>query len=141
MNSVEIAILLVLITVFLYFTAIILASFYFASKPRSIYKAIPDFGKVEDHRIKVHGKEIEFWVVYHENPTDKTVILTHAWGRDRGRMVGRARKWYNLGFNTIIISARDHGGSDRLFTGMNIMKFKEDIVAVINWWNKNKINY
>lgn len=135
-NPVLIAVLIILSILILYFLAIFLATFYFARIPRSIYDASPDLGKLKDHRIKVNKKEIELWVVYHEDQTKDTVILTHAWGRDRGRMISRARKWYNLGFNTIILSARDHGGSDRLFTGMHLLRFKEDVDAVINWWNK-----
>ncbi|MCY3413396.1 MAG: alpha/beta hydrolase [Candidatus Heimdallarchaeota archaeon] len=129
--------LLLLISLFIiYIFGIIAFSFYFARKPRSIYPAVPEFGIVEDLRIKSMGKEIELWVVRQQQPTENTVIVTHAWGRDRGRYVCRAEKWFNMGFNTIILSARDHGKSDKMFTGMNLLRFKEDVEATVNWWNK-----
>ncbi len=119
-----------------YITIIILVTFYFARIPRTKFDAVPEFGILTDHRLKVKNKEIELWFVKQESITDNTVVLTHAWGKDRGRMVARAEKWFNLGFNTIIISARDHGDSDRLLSGMHLMRFKEDIDAVINWYGK-----
>lgn len=129
-----IVILSILIVSYLFL--IFLLTFYFAKVPRTIYDAYPDFGIVEDLRIPVGKKEIELWVVRNNTPTENTVILVHAWGRDRGRMVCRAEKWSKLGFNTIIISARDHGKSDKMFTGQHILRFAEDIEAVVDWWAK-----
>lgn len=136
MDLLETILFLVVAMIFLYVLVIFITSFYFARVPRSIYGAYPDFGIVEEHRIPVKGKEIELWVIKQEIETEKTVIVTHSWGRDRSRYIGRAKKWFDMGFNTIVISVRDHGNSDRIFTGMNLIRFKEDVDATVNWWGK-----
>jgi pimeloyl-ACP methyl ester carboxylesterase len=71
-----------------------------------------------------------------KNVKSEAIILIHGWGRNRGRMVSRARIYGKNGFTTILISVRDHGNSDREILGMNIIRFCEDLESAINWWGK-----
>lgn len=130
----------------------VILSFYFiitlgitqilANLPRRPVDGFPDWGTTEDCRIPtVNGKTIEAWVVYpnisNKNSNKKpAVILIHGWGRNRARMISRARIYGKEGFITILISVRDHGNSDRELTGMSILRFSEDIEACVEWWGK-----
>lgn len=110
-----------------------------ANFPRDKVDEIPDWGIVKDERIPIiNGKFLECWVV---NPEEKiedhpAVILLHGWGRNRGRMVSRARLYADRGFTTILFSARDHGESSKERFGMSIVKFSEDLDACINWFGE-----
>ena len=99
---------------------------YFANTPRNNYDSYPDWGITRDYMVPTNkNKKIEIWVTYPDGVKDKitdnlytdnpTVILTHAWGRNRDRMVCRAKKWAAMGFTTIVFSARDHGNSSKEF--------------------------
>ncbi len=101
--------------------------------PRSPVSDLPDWGKVFDTRIPaVDGGFLEVWRIEPDGLSKGTVILAHGWGRNRNRMVGRARVFGRMGFTTVFHSARDHGNSSpRRF--MNAVKFCEDIEAVLDW--------
>ncbi|MFC1828817.1 alpha/beta hydrolase [Thermodesulfobacteriota bacterium] len=93
----------------------------------------PDWGKITDTKIPaVDGGFLEVWRIDPGGRSCGVVVFAHGWGRNRDRMVSRARIFGKLGFTAVIHSARDHGGSSpRRF--MNAMKFAEDIEAVLNW--------
>lgn len=101
---------------------------------------VPDWGIVNDIRIPtVEGKKLECWVVYpkeNANKNNPAIILIHGWGRNRGRMVSRARNYGRHGYTTILFSVRDHGNSDKELTGMSILKFSQDLNSCVNWWGK-----
>lgn len=113
---------------------------FLANYPRWSVDDRPDWGTTKEYRIPTaKGKTIECWVVY-PNQSNKVkseaIILIHGWGRNRGRMVSRARIYGRNGYTTILISVRDHGNSDRELLGMNIVRFCEDLESCINWWGK-----
>ena len=101
----------------------------------------PDWGRIIDTRIPtVGGKSLEVWRVEPDGPSRGTVLLAHGWGRNRDRMVGRARLFGQWGFTTVMHSARDHGNSSpKRF--MNAVKFAEDIEAVLQWIGEPVILY
>jgi dipeptidyl aminopeptidase/acylaminoacyl peptidase len=111
-----------------------------ANLPRRSVNDAPDWGMMEDIQIPtVQGKKLECWVVYpqEKNPkNDLAVVLVHGWGRNRGRMVSRARIYGKYGLTTILFSVRDHGNSDKEITGMSILKFSQDLNSCVNWWGK-----
>jgi pimeloyl-ACP methyl ester carboxylesterase len=93
----------------------------------------PDWGRTFDTRIPAPGGgSLEVWRIAPEGPSRGVVLLAHGWGRNRDRMVRRARHFGGLGFTAVIHSARDHGRSSprRL---MNAVKMAEDIEAVLEW--------
>lgn len=113
-----------------------------ANLPRRPIEDIPDWGKTEDLRVPtVNGKKLECWVVYPDEKTKSNlaIILIHGWGRNRGRMVSRARIYGSYGYTTILFSVRDHGKSDREITGMSILKFSQDLNSCVNWWGKKPV--
>ncbi|MHA1941659.1 MAG: alpha/beta hydrolase [Candidatus Hodarchaeales archaeon] len=140
----------ILVIIFFSFICYLVLSFVIifilAKLPRDPVPDIPDWGILENHRIPtVHNKKLECWVVYpsmrsshYPSSTDspKSIILLHGWGRNRGRMVSRAKIYGKKGFITILFSARDHGESDKEITGMSIVRFSQDLEACINWWGK-----
>lgn len=118
-----------------------------AKFPRNSVNDPPDWGSTKEYRIlTVRGKMLECWVVYPTNETTNAklkeapgIILLHGWGRNWGRMVSRAKIYGQKGYITILISARDHGRSDKELLGMNILRFSQDLEATLNWWGKPAI--
>ena len=109
--------------------------------PRRPVTDPPDWGRVIDERIAAPGGgTLEVWRVVPQGPVHGTVVLAHGWGRNRDRMVHRARHFGRLGFITVMHSARDHGGSSpRRF--MNAVKMAEDIEAVLAWLGEPVLLY
>jgi pimeloyl-ACP methyl ester carboxylesterase len=109
--------------------------------PRNSVQDTPDWGKILDTKIPTgDGGLLEVWRIEPDGRSRGTVIFAHGWGRNRDRMVSRARYFGRWGFTTVIHSARDHGqSSPRRF--MNAMKFCEDIEAVLTWVNGPVILY
>jgi len=138
-NNLVLILLLLAFLLLLYLLACLVIILTFAKLPRNNVNEKPDWGKVEEERIPtVNGKSLECWVVSPEVKKENypAIILIHGWGRNRGRMVSRAKIYAQNGFTTIIFSARDHGESSKERFGMSIIKFSEDIDAVIEWWKK-----
>jgi len=101
--------------------------------PRRPVKESPDWGRVTDARIPAKdGGSLEVWRVDPEGASRGTVVLAHGWSRNRDRMVGRARVFGDLGFTTVMHSARDHGESSP-HRFMNAPRFAEDIESVLDW--------
>jgi uncharacterized protein len=103
--------------------------------PRNPIKDMPDWGNILDTFIPaIDGGSLEVWRIDPKGPSKGIVVFAHGWGRNRDRMVKRARQFFELGFTTVMHSARDHGNSSpKRF--MNAVKFAEDIEAVLNWVN------
>ena len=101
--------------------------------PRRPVTDPPDWGEISDTRIPAPGGgALEVWRVVPEGAVRGTVVLAHGWGRNRDRMVHRARHFGRLGFAVVIHSARDHGGSTP-HRFMNAVKMAEDIESVLAW--------
>ena len=125
---VSILVLYVLFTLFL--------TYLVQQIPRNPVQDKPDWGRTTDTKIpSIDGGFLEVWRIEPDGPSRGTIIFAHGWGRNRDRMVSRARFFGQLGFTAIIHSARDHGhSSPRRF--MNAARFAEDIEAVLNWVNE-----
>ncbi len=129
-----------------YFVLLLIMTIIFSRYPRKPFDDYPDWGMVKEYRVTTNrDKKLETWVVYPNSVKDKVdgdelftenpaVVITHGWGRNRGRMVARARHWQKLGFTTILYSARDHGNSDKEPIGMSIIRFSQDIDSIVKWW-------
>lgn len=103
--------------------------------PRKPVQETPDWGRVTDAMIpSKDGGFLEVWKVEPEGVSRGTVILAHGWSRNRDRMVGRARIFGEMGFTTVMHSARDHGASSP-HRFMNAFRFSEDIESVMDWVN------
>ncbi len=109
--------------------------------PRNPIKDTPDWGEIIDTLIPaIDGGFLEVWRIDPRGPSKGIVVFAHGWGRNRDRMVKRAGQFAEIGFTTVIHSARDHGNSSpRKF--MNAVKFAEDIEAVIKWVNTPVLLY
>lgn len=132
---------IVLAILLIYLAATLWLTYMVHQVPRRPVEDKPDWGQVTDTRIPaVDGGFLEVWRIEPNNRSGGVVVFAHGWGRNRDRMVGRARIFGTLGFTTVLHSARDHGGSSsRRF--MNAMKFAEDIEAVADWVGEPVILY
>ena len=109
--------------------------------PRNPVLDPPDWGQVDDVTLDTAGGgSIEVWRITPDGASCGTILFMHGWGRNRDRMVGRARIFARWGFTTVMLSARDHGNSSPSRM-MNIMKFAEDIEAVLNWLDEPVLLY
>ncbi|CAB5140270.1 hypothetical protein D3OALGB2SA_4198 [Olavius algarvensis associated proteobacterium Delta 3] len=109
--------------------------------PRRPVTDPPDWGIVQDTRIPaVDGGLLEAWRIDPDTPSRGIVVLAHGWGRNRDRMIRRARMFGQWGFTTVIHSARDHGGSSpKRF--MSAPAFADDIESVMDWIGEPVILY
>lgn len=134
-----ISICLGLILLYLLFTLFLF--FLVHQIPRNPVSDPPGWGKCLDKKIPaVDGGYLEVWRIEPEGRSKGVVVFVHGWGRNRDRMVDRARLFGKLGFTAIIHSARDHGGSSPRKL-MNALKFAEDVEAVIKWAGEPIILY
>lgn len=128
-----------LIGLYLLFTLI--CTYFVQQLPRKPVTDQPDWGKVVDTKIPaVDGGYLEVWRIEPERRSKGIVVFAHGWGRNRDRMVSRARIFARWGYTTVIHSARDHGDSSRR-RFMNAVKFAEDIEAVLDWLDLSVILY
>lgn len=129
----EMAAILILSTLALYGVLSIVLAYLVQRYPRQPVEDAPDWGRVEDLRLPaVDGGQLEVWRVTPEGPSRGMVVFMHGWGRNRDRMVGRARIFGHLGYTTVLFSARDHGRSSPK-TLVHPGTFAEDIEAVLDW--------
>ena len=95
-----------------YLAATLAVAYLAQQMPRRPVSDPPDWGRVTDTRIPtVGGKSLEVWRIEPGGESRGIVVLAHGWGRNRDRMVHRARFFGSWGFTTVIHSARDHGDS------------------------------
>jgi pimeloyl-ACP methyl ester carboxylesterase len=128
-----------LIILYLLFTLI--CTYFVQQLPRKPVTDPPDWGRVIDTKIPaVDGGFLEVWRIEPAAPSRGLVVMAHGWGRNRDRMVSRARIFAGLGYTTVLHSARDHGRSSRR-RFMNAVKFAEDIEAVMKWLGQPVILY
>jgi pimeloyl-ACP methyl ester carboxylesterase len=127
--------------VFVYLTLSLILTYLVQQYPRKPFHDPPDWGRVTDQQIPTaEGGRLEVWRVEPDGPSKGIVVLAHGWGRNRDRMVRRARIFGRWGFTTVVHSARDHGNSSpRRF--MNAVRMAEDIEAVLEWIGKPVLLY
>jgi len=122
-----------LIIIALYLVATLVLTYLVHQVPREPVADRPDWGHLIDTRIPAEdGGELEVWRIDPEGKSRGTVLLAHGWSRNRDRMVGRARVFGQMGFTTVLHSARDHGKSSKN-RRMNAFRFAEDIETVMDW--------
>ncbi len=127
---------IIILGAIIYFVLTLCFTYLVHQLPRKPVDDMPGWGKVSDSRIPTtDGGSLEVWRVEPESPSRGVVVLAHGWSRNRGRMVDRARLFGEMGFTTVMHSARDHGGSSP-HRFMNALRFAEDIEAVLNWVNE-----
>lgn len=132
---------LIIGAVFAYLLLTLFFTYIVHQIPRDPVKDIPDWGKVIDIRIPAAGGgSLEVWRIDPEGRSRGVVLLAHGWSRNRDRMVSRARIFAEMGFTTVMHSARDHGGSTR-HPFMNAFRFAEDIEAVLEWIDEPVLLY
>jgi len=116
-------------------------SFVVQALPRHPVSDPPDWGTIEDTFIPaVDGGKLEVWRIEPPGESRGIVLLAHGWGRNRDRMVNRARMFGDMGYTTVLHSARDHGNSSPRRV-MTALRFAEDIEAVMDWLGQDIILY
>ncbi|MBW1806331.1 MAG: alpha/beta hydrolase [Deltaproteobacteria bacterium] len=131
----------ILIAILVYLVLTIFFTYLVHQIPRAPVNEPPNWGHTTDTRIPaIDGGELEVWRIEPEGISRGVVVLVHGWSRNRDRMVPRASIFGQMGFTTIIHSARDHGRSSR-HRFMNAFRFAEDVEAVLNWIDEPVILY
>jgi pimeloyl-ACP methyl ester carboxylesterase len=101
----------------------------------------PDWGQAVDAKITAcDGGHLEVWRIEPDVASIGIIVLAHGWGRNRDRMMARARLFAGWGFTTVVHSARDHGGSSPRCC-MNALRMAEDIESVLEWVGEPVILY
>lgn len=119
--------------IFCYFIISLTLVYFVHQIPRRPVTDYPDWGHITDTRIPAEDNgELEVWRIEPEGDSRGIVLLAHGWSRNRDRMVGRARLFGQMGFTTVLHSARDHGNSSRTRL-MNAFRFAQDIETVMDW--------
>jgi pimeloyl-ACP methyl ester carboxylesterase len=119
----------------------LLLSYVVQQLPRNPVSDRPDWGQVTDASITASdGGYLEVWRIEPDAASIGIIVLAHGWGRNRDRMIARARIFASWGFTTVVHSARDHGGSSSRRC-MNALKMAEDIEAVLAWIDEPVILY
>ncbi len=132
---------LIIGAVFAYLLLTLFFTYIVHQIPRDPIKDIPGWGQIIDIRIPTAGGgSLEVWRIEPEGQSRGIVLLAHGWSRNRDRMVSRARIFGEMGFTTVMHSARDHGGSTR-HPFMNAFRFAEDIEAVLEWIDEPVLLY
>jgi pimeloyl-ACP methyl ester carboxylesterase len=109
--------------------------------PRNPVTDPPRWGTVTDIRIPaIDGGSLEVWRIDPKGPSRGIVVFAHGWGRNRDRMVKRAKIFAQWGFTTVMHSARDHGNSSSRQC-MNAVRFAQDIESVLQWVNEPVLLY
>ncbi len=117
----------------IYLVATLFLTWLVQQIPRNPVTDPPDWGTVTDTVIPAKdGGRLEVWRIEPDGPSRGIVVFAHGWGRNRDRMVKRARIFARWGFTSVIHSARDHGNSSARQC-MNAVRFAEDIEAVMTW--------
>ena len=127
--------------VFLYLLITLFLTYLVQQIPRRPVNDLPDWGKIINARIPaIDDGSLEVWRIEPDIPSKGIILFAHGWGRNRNRMVDRARIFGQWGYTTVIYSARDHGrSSPKRF--MNAVKFAEDIESVMDWIGESVILY
>jgi pimeloyl-ACP methyl ester carboxylesterase len=109
--------------------------------PRNPVSDPPDWGQVVDTKITAcDGGHLEVWRIEPDDASIGIIVLAHGWGRNRDRMMARARLFAGWGFTTVVHSARDHGSSSPRRC-MNALRMAEDIESVLEWVEEPVILY
>jgi pimeloyl-ACP methyl ester carboxylesterase len=124
-----------------YVLSTLILSFVVQRIPRNPIEDKPDWGRIIDTQIPAaDGGFLEVWRIEPDRESRGVVVFAHGWGRNRDRMVFRARIFAKWGYTTVIHSARDHGGSSSSFF-VNAVKFAEDIESVLKWIDEPVLLY
>ena len=111
----------------------LILSYIVQQLPRNPVSDPPDWGQVVDAKITAcDGGHLEVWRIEPDVASIGIIVLAHGWGRNRDRMMARARLFAGWGFTTVVHSARDHGGSSPRRC-MNALRMAEDIESVLEW--------
>jgi len=133
--------MIVAVLVMFYLVLTLVAAYLVQKFPRTPVQDPPDWGRIIDTKIPaVDGGFLEVWRIDPKGSCKGIVTLVHGWGRNRDRMVNRARILSKWGFATVIHSARDHGNSSSC-RFVNAVTFAEDIESVLGWVGQPVILY
>lgn len=96
--------------------------------------AYPDLPYKSLKAVNKEGTVISFWWMPQKKKKG-TVLLVHGFMMNKGNMISRAKIYYELGYNTILIDLRARGESrgDKTTSGPEI---RSDVLAVMDYYNQ-----
>jgi len=89
--------------------------------------------------INKEGTTISFWWMPQKKKRG-TVLLVHGFMMNKGNMIARAKIYYELGYNTILMDLRARGesGGNKTTSGPEI---RLDVLCVMDYYNQNLKKY
>ena len=91
-----------LIVLYLLFTLI--CTYFVQELPRNPVSDPPDWGRVFDTKIAaIDGGLLEVWRIEPQGSSKGLIVFAHGWGRNRDRMVSRARIFARFCFGPMIL--------------------------------------
>ncbi len=81
--------------------------------------------------------QLKGWFITSEEPSDKTIILMHGWGMNRGDIFKNTYFLHDLGFNLFYFDFRALGESGGKTSSIGYLELK-DVVAAINFLKETR---
>jgi len=81
------------------------------------------------------GVPLVAWVIGAAAATDRTILLLHGWGDNKGDLLERTHRLARR-FNLVLLDTRNHGESGGLFSTLGFLESR-DARAALDWLERN----
>jgi pimeloyl-ACP methyl ester carboxylesterase len=83
------------------------------------------------------GLMLDGWFIPENPPSDRTIVICHGAGANKGNFVWFLGPLAHRGYNVLFFDFRAHGSSDGRTTTYGIRE-RADVIAVVDWLKANK---
>ncbi len=83
------------------------------------------------------GLVLDGWFIPEDRPTDRTMVICHGAGANKGNFIWFLGPLANRGYNVLFFDFRAHGGSDGRVATYGIRE-RADVVAAVDWLKKHR---
>jgi pimeloyl-ACP methyl ester carboxylesterase len=83
------------------------------------------------------GLTLDGWFIPHDAATDRTIVICHGAGANKGNFIWFLEPLANKGYNVLFFDFRAHGSSDGRTTTYGICE-RIDVIAAVDWLKRHK---
>ncbi len=83
------------------------------------------------------GLMLDGWFIPENKPSDRTIVICHGAGANKGNFVWFLRPLAHSGYNVLFFDFRAHGSSDGRTTTYGIRE-RADVIAAVDWLKANR---
>ena len=113
---------------------------YMSRKPSlDSMRAYPDVPYTSLKVISSESISISFWWMPREKKKE-TILLVHGFDMNKSYMLPRAKVYYDLGYNVLMMDLRARGESGGIATTSG-PEIRSDVLAVMDYYEKNLSDY